>query len=164
MQNCTRLPKSSPPHYYNTAKENMNEQIEVLLSKLDKVEKLTPGQHAARYRACCPAHDDKDPSLSITETLNGTILLKCWSGCSAHEIVSAVGMTMSDLFPKEHTHHSPPVKRAFSAEQAAKMVAQDALLTMMVLAKVRSGDKLSQKDMDDITDAHARCHTIARAM
>lgn len=142
----------------------MNEQLDALLSRLDKVEKLAPQNHAARYRACCPAHGDKNPSLSITEKSDGTILLKCWAGCSTHEVVSAVGMTLSDLFPKEVRHHIPPTRRAFSAEQAAKVVAADALFTAMVLAKVRNGETLSQPDIDGVLDAHARCHTIARGL
>lgn len=50
------------------------------------------------YMACCPAHDDKNPSLSISES-DGIILLKCWSGCSVESIVSAIGIEMKDLFP-----------------------------------------------------------------
>lgn len=45
----------------------------------------------------CPAHDDQKPSLAITEKDN-KILLKCWSGCSAQEITSALGLQLKDLF------------------------------------------------------------------
>lgn len=143
----------------------MNEQLERLLGRLDKVEKLAPGQHQARYRACCPAHDDKNPSLSVTLSQRDTILLKCWSGCTPQEVVAAVCMDMQDLFPKEtRNHHNPRERRPFSAEQAAKVIAQDAMLTAMVIARIRRGEEVSPVDMDAIIDAHARCSAIARGL
>lgn len=51
------------------------------------------------YIACCPAHNDKHPSLSISE-VSGKILLKCWTGCSVESIVSAIGIETKDLFPE----------------------------------------------------------------
>ena len=33
------------------------------------------------YTACCPAHDDKTPSLSITEISDG-VLIHCHAGCA----------------------------------------------------------------------------------
>ena len=37
------------------------------------------------YMAQCPAHDDKSPSLRITEGQDGRILVHCYAGCSVHE-------------------------------------------------------------------------------
>lgn len=69
--------------------------IDKLLPKLSKVK---PGK-AGAWTACCPAHDDKSPSLKITETADGVVLLKCWAGCSFSEIVAAVELKEYDLFP-----------------------------------------------------------------
>ena len=33
------------------------------------------------YKALCPCHDDHDPSLSLTETADGTLLVHCLAGC-----------------------------------------------------------------------------------
>jgi len=49
--------------------------------------------------AHCPAHEDKNRSLSITEGDDGRVLLYCHAGCSTEDIVRALGLTMSDLFP-----------------------------------------------------------------
>lgn len=54
-------------------------------------------QRGDQYTACCPAHDDKSPSLSLTEK-EGKILLNCWAGCTCDEIVDALGLKLSDLF------------------------------------------------------------------
>ena len=67
-----------------------------LLNSLDRVRKMG----ADRWVACCPAHNDKSPSLAIRELSDGAVLLHCFAGCSAHEIVSAVGLDLSELFPE----------------------------------------------------------------
>jgi hypothetical protein len=46
----------------------------------------------------CPAHEDRNPSLSIAEAADGRVLLKCFAGCSTESVVEALGMRMSDLF------------------------------------------------------------------
>ena len=42
-----------------------------------------------RYVACCPAHDDKHPSLSITDAKD-KVLVHCFSGCSQTDVVDAL--------------------------------------------------------------------------
>jgi hypothetical protein len=63
------------------------------LERLDGVK----SRGAGRWRAQCPAHDDRRPSLSIQET-DDKILLHCFGGCSASEIVEALGLRISALF------------------------------------------------------------------
>ncbi len=54
-------------------------------------------KNGAGYTALCPAHDDQQPSLSITES-DGKILMKCHSGCDVQSIVSKLGIELKDLF------------------------------------------------------------------
>lgn len=51
------------------------------------------------YTALCPAHNDHDPSLSVSEGDDGQVLLHCFAGCKPGEVVQALGLQMSDLFP-----------------------------------------------------------------
>jgi hypothetical protein len=44
----------------------------------------------SRWTARCPAHDDNNPSLSVTSTADGAILVKCHAGCSFEEIRKAM--------------------------------------------------------------------------
>ncbi|MEW6572574.1 MAG: CHC2 zinc finger domain-containing protein [Bacillota bacterium] len=60
---------------------------EDVLPRLISVRKAGHG-----WVACCPAHDDKHPSLSVGTGRNGRVLLHCYSGCSFHEILSALGL------------------------------------------------------------------------
>ncbi len=42
------------------------------------------------YLACCPAHDDKNPSISLEEGSDGKILFHCHVGCSQDSVMSAL--------------------------------------------------------------------------
>ncbi len=68
--------------------------IDKLLPRLAKVREVAPSQWVAR----CPAHSDQHPSLRVRELDDGTVLIKCWAGCSAQDICGAVGLAPRDLF------------------------------------------------------------------
>ena len=65
------------------------------------------------YTDCCPAHPDRDPSLSIKEGDDGRTLLLCRAGCATENIVAAKGLRMADLFPPEapgsERHNKPDI-------------------------------------------------------
>jgi putative DNA primase/helicase len=42
------------------------------------------------YVACCPAHDDRKPSLSIRLGHDGRILVHCHAGCEQSQVISAL--------------------------------------------------------------------------
>ena len=68
--------------------------IEIVLNRLPNHKKSGKG-----YKACCPAHDDKKPSLSVTERDDGAVLLNCHAGCATEAVVEAMGLVTADLFP-----------------------------------------------------------------
>lgn len=49
------------------------------------------------WRARCPAHDDREPSLSVAQGERGA-LLKCHAGCPQDAVVSALGLSAAELF------------------------------------------------------------------
>ena len=69
--------------------------IDNLLSRLERVRQSGPNS----WMACCPAHEDKSASLSIRHDDDGKTLIHCFAGCSVHEVVVAIGLEISDLFP-----------------------------------------------------------------
>lgn len=42
------------------------------------------------FTCCCPAHDDKNPSLSLWISKNDKLGAKCFAGCSYEAIISAL--------------------------------------------------------------------------
>jgi len=73
-------------------------QAQKLLERLDKVRAAGKGS----WMACCPAHDDKSPSLSITEA-DGKLLVYCHAQCPPLSVIEAVGLTWDDLFAESFT-------------------------------------------------------------
>ena len=71
-------------------------KIEEFVGRLQGVQ-----QSGAGYVACCPAHDDCNPSMSVTPGKNGGILVHCHAGCTAEQIVKAMGLEMKDLMPDD---------------------------------------------------------------
>lgn len=59
-------------------------------------------QHGCNVRgrsAQCPAHEDRSPSLSIGTRSDGNgVVLNCHAGCATEDIVTALKLTMQDLF------------------------------------------------------------------
>ena len=72
-------------------------------------------------KARCPAHDDRNPSLSISEAEDGTVLLTCHSGCTAETIVTALGLTMRDLFPSADVDTTPRSPKKTSSASPKKI-------------------------------------------
>ena len=50
------------------------------------------------WMARCPAHEDGNASLSISEGQDGRVLVHCHAGCTAEAVVKAVGLTLADLY------------------------------------------------------------------
>jgi hypothetical protein len=76
----------------------------------DQLIALLHGVRAAgkdRWRALCPAHEDRTPSLSIVQKLD-KLLIYCFSGCRAIDIVNALGLTLADLFTTTHWRRPNP--------------------------------------------------------
>lgn len=46
--------------------------------------------------AQCPAHEDGNPSLSVTDS-NGMVLLHCFANCTFDDIITALNLTPDDL-------------------------------------------------------------------
>lgn len=70
--------------------------LHTVLTKLTKVKDA--GQN--KWSALCPAHADRKPSLSIALADDGKVLLYCHAGCELKEILTAMNMQESDLFPQ----------------------------------------------------------------
>ncbi|MEM1330161.1 MAG: DUF3987 domain-containing protein [Planctomycetota bacterium] len=65
-----------------------------------------PVQSVDGWTSCCPAHDDRSPSLSISDGDDGRVLLHCHAGCQTTEVLEALGLHMSDLFRQSEGPHS----------------------------------------------------------
>ena len=54
-----------------------NLRLADIIPHLQKIQRRPDGS----YTACCPCHDDTNPSLSLKEQPDGTVLVHCFAGC-----------------------------------------------------------------------------------
>ena len=68
---------------------------------MDILRKRLRGMRGDRptFMACCPAHHDTKPSLSVTEKPDGTVLLHCHANCPVENVLDALGIRLCHLFP-----------------------------------------------------------------
>ncbi|MCV7204657.1 AAA family ATPase [Mycolicibacterium peregrinum] len=59
----------------------------------------TVNERGDRAMAQCPAHDDRNPSLSVGQRSDGKgTVVKCFAGCDTADVLAKLGLTMADLF------------------------------------------------------------------
>lgn len=130
------------------------------LARLSKVK--TRG--AGRWVACCPAHGDENPSMNVSEAADGRILVCCMSQqCSAEEIASSIGLTLSDLFPEKLSlHHVPPMRRHIPAADILETLTKEMQLVCTIASDMHRQRKISEKDYKRLYLAHDRIANARR--
>jgi len=125
--------------------------IETILSRLNKVKKTPRG-----YKACCPVHQDKNPSMTITVADDGKVLCHCFAcGARGSDVVEAVGLSASELFaePYQGERDRKYALRKFQLE--------DELVIQMYEEGKRSGQYLTHSDFKRYRLAKARLESLA---
>lgn len=92
-----------------------------LLARLERVQRSGTG-----WRADCPTGHKSRGALSVSEADDGRVLLHCFAGCGAAEVLSAAGLTLADVMPERLRDPSPEGRKA--AREAFKRSAWSAAL------------------------------------
>lgn len=79
-----------------SGKKELPPPLQRVLVKLKGVEERGGLQFAAR----CPAHDDREPSLSVSWGDKNAVVLHCHAGCDADDVLSEIGLTWKSLSAK----------------------------------------------------------------
>lgn len=133
--------------------------ITQIIERLRKPRRAGPN----RYMACCPAHPDKTPSLSISEASNGTILMYCFSGCTVEAICDAIAISQTDLFPPrpdETTYRSQP-RPLLTATDALRGLRSEVGIIALAACDILDGKKHTSDDVERILNACQRIITCA---
>ena len=138
---------------------------DILLQNLRNV-KQTGRDHGV---ASCPtanhAHGDRHPSMTWRIRSDGALLIYCAAGCTAHEIVSAVGLNLSDLFPprNEGKHSCKPDRRPFPAADILRAIAFESTLVLVAAADLLAGNPFNEYDRARLTLAVGRIQAALTA-
>lgn len=132
-----------------------------LLDRLDRVKPTGP----SRWLACCPAHPDRSPSLSIRELEDGRVLLHDFGGCGTEEVLAALNLEMADLFPAPLIGRGPargyPASRSrISAADLLELLAEEATVVAAVAADFLSRRTISPDDWQRLASAVGRIQRV----
>jgi hypothetical protein len=136
------------------------------------IERLTRvTQHGSdRWRAECPAHESRQrtQSLSIRELPDGTLLLHCFAGCGAADVVQAAGLSLRDLFPLDHRapqdpRHAGRPRHWHALREAVQTLRLEALVVTEAVESIRDGRGLTARDLARVVLAGERIEQALEA-
>lgn len=131
--------------------------VATLLDRLGRVKPSGPG----RWLACCPAHEDRSPSLSIRELDDGRVLLHDFGGCDTQAVLDALGLTMSDLFPRDleavrtGTGYRPSSSR-IPPRDLLEAVSLEATAVSLIASRFADTRAISREDIERLRTAARR--------
>jgi hypothetical protein len=131
--------------------------LDALISRLSGVRMM--GQHHGI--ALCPAHPDRSPSLSFREIDDGRVLVKCFGGCGAIDVLDSLGLTWSALFPDKGHQSAPPSRSKIPAGDLLKILHEEALVVGIIAADLLSRRSISEPDWKRLSVAVGRIGTVA---
>lgn len=121
--------------------------MSILLDKLDRVKRTGKDHGVASCPTSAHAHGDRHPSLCWRIRDDGALLIYCNAGCTAHEIVSAVGLELSDLFPpRTDQHFAKGERRPFPAADVLRAIAFESTLVLIAAADLLAGNPFNETD------------------
>jgi len=138
------------------------------LRKFMIAEKFLRGLHKVKqtgdnkWIACCPCHDDNNPSMSIKETPNDSgemcVLIHCFAcGATGVDVAEALGLKASDLFPeKVHNTHVKQQRKHFPAIDVLRCLHRDALTIEIIARQIKPNNPMSEVDIDELQKARER--------
>jgi hypothetical protein len=63
-----------------------------MMSKTETIARALGGEARSGrgWLVCCPAHEDRSPSLSLADGDGGRLLVQCFAGCEARDVLAAL--------------------------------------------------------------------------
>ncbi len=86
-----------------------------------------PRKAGAGWCCKCPAHDDRNPSLSIHAGDDGRALVNCHAGCTVDAVCGVIGLRPADLFipdPSRRNGHAPKTRRRGDGDETTRKPAR----------------------------------------
>jgi hypothetical protein len=129
--------------------------IETILPLLNGVKNTGPG----RWLAKCPIHDDHSPSLALTLTDSGKVLIHCFGcQCGIDEFCTALGISLDEVFPEKlFVDYSGKRKREyFNARDVLKSLSKEITVAQLIVSDIKNGVALPDDAIKRLDLAHDR--------
>ena len=141
--------------------------VDALLSRLDCVRQSGP----ASWRTTCPTGHRTRGTLSIALADNGAILLHCFAGCSAADVLAALGLTLADIQPQRLRDPSPEGRRAARAQfrlasvsAACVVLVREASIVQIAANDILRGCLLNAEDAERLAEAAERIQSAREVL
>lgn len=115
-----------------------------ILERLEGVQ----GRDGGPWMAKCPAHRDRTPSLSVAVTESGATLLHCHAGCEPDDVLAAVGLRFSDLYPPRESSQARPTPVGRNARISLQTVAHASLVAATLLGNISQSGRCTEAQAD----------------
>lgn len=141
--------------------ESLIMSVDKLLNGLDKVKRTSNSS----WMACCPSHTDRSPSLSIKDTGDGKVILKCFAGCETIDVLGALGLDWDDVMPPkqpvERIQTVKPMKHTIYATDALRVIKSEAMIITMAAMDITNGRKITDAELSRIKLAMERINKVS---
>jgi hypothetical protein len=117
---------------------------ENIIASLKKLRNTGPG----KWVACCPAHEDKSPSMAISDQPDGRVLIHCFAGCTPIAILEALGLSVDELFPTTESHKNARKPVKISPMDALICIEAEARIVYTLAANIAYKGDLAQEDRE----------------
>lgn len=164
-----KRPAATGPNRHTLRKSDVRpsaEPAQLLLARLDGVQTSGKG-----WRARCPSCEGKSRKLSIGTGNDGCVLLHCFAGCPAAEVLGAIGLSLSDLYPEPVRGTSPMAKRerkqamqAHAWAAALEVLAHESNVVALAASDLAKGNPLNETDNDRLALALDRIQQAREVM
>lgn len=94
--------------------------LDRVLAALERHGSHIKGSGGRRFTAQCPAHEDRNPSLSIADG-DDRVLIKCHAGCATDQVVRALGLEWRELFEPDDAFAERQHRRRDEREPVPRM-------------------------------------------
>jgi hypothetical protein len=128
-----------------------------LLDRLEGAKQTALGRWIAR----CPAHEDRAPSLAIRELDDGRVLVHDFGGCGTDDVLAALGLTMSDLFPVRLPGNGPTrsyvaTHSRIPARDLIEIISEETSVVAIIAADMLASRVVSAQEWQRLAQAAAR--------
>tara|TARA_S200002703_G_scaffold98191_1_gene84880 strand:+ start:3224 stop:3640 length:417 start_codon:yes stop_codon:yes gene_type:complete len=115
-----------------------------------------------RWIACCPVHEDKTPSMTITES-DESVLIHCF-GCGANgkDVCEALGIDPFELFGRDFIAGEYKKPRIPAAD-ILRCLDFEVMFLNCVQQQLAQGQPLTDKDKDRMKLTSKRIHSAMQA-
>lgn len=115
------------------------------------------------FRAICPScgtrFDGNPTKLSVGEGTRAPVLIKCFAGCSALDVIAALDLKPDVLFP-DRLNAGRPGQRWIERTWALDGISDDMMTVAVLAALVAAGETLTERQLDELADARARIESV----